>query len=53
MGPAELRRDSVIAPSGCGQYGGEERGEQRAESRPSSLPDVVIGFDGIYGVRIS
>lgn len=38
---AEHRRDTVIAPSGCGRY----RGVQFKRSRVSFLPDVVIGPD--------
>lgn len=39
----ELRRDALIAPSGCGQYSGVVRGgEYSARSKVSSLPDVVI-----------
>lgn len=42
---AELRRDALIAPSGCGQYGREEGDTVRGEGGFSSLPDVVIGRD--------
>lgn len=44
---AELRRDALIAPSGCGQYRGEEgrwRGGVQSMRKVSSLPDVVIGL---------
>lgn len=45
---AELRRDALIAPSGCGQYRGdeEEEGVQGQRNRVSSLPDVVIRPSG-------
>lgn len=51
---AELRRDALIAPSGCGQYRGEEEEEGVQCKRSSSLPDVVIGLMVyIYGIHTS
>ena len=49
---AELRRDALIAPSGCGQYRGRRGGGGVQCKTSSSLPDVVIGpYVGIFDIH--
>lgn len=45
LAAAELRRDALIAPSGCGRCPGEEQQQQRRRRRGAglTLPDVITG----------
>lgn len=44
LAAAELRRDALIAPSGCGQCPGEEQ-RHGASGAGLTLPDVITGPD--------
>lgn len=47
----ELRRDALIAPSGCGQYRRRRKRGVYSAKENSFLPDVVIGPQSIYYIH--